>query len=140
MNREVRFTINERPIPQKRHRHFNDKTYNPQRKEKLYYGLLIKQLIKNYETLKEHTLCGPLHVSLSFFMALPKSKKHRESKGLFHANKPDLDNLIKFILDAMSGIVFHDDSYIYKIDAIKCYSEKPRTQVVIKEVIQEKLD
>lgn len=38
-----------------------------------------------------------------------------------HMNKPDLDNLLKFVLDAMEGIVYANDSHITSINSTKSY-------------------
>jgi hypothetical protein len=52
--------------------------------------------------------------------------------GNFHHNKkPDLDNLCKFILDTMNGLVFKDDSQICAMGAKKIYSSKPGTLIKI---------
>ena len=139
MRREISFTILEKPIAQQRHRHHLNKNYNPQYKEKIYYSQLIKNSPDVQETIQEHTLCGPLHVIISFFLPLPKTKWNRDKKGLYNINKPDLDNLIKFILDAMSGVIYADDAYIFKIEATKYNSAIPRTEVTVKEIIQEKI-
>lgn len=29
--------------------------------------------------------------------------------------KPDYDNIIKVILDALNGVVYHDDSQVYRV-------------------------
>jgi hypothetical protein len=40
----------------------------------------------------------------------------------------------------MSGILYQDDRTIFQINAIKCYTaSKPRTEVIIKEVMQEQI-
>ncbi len=38
---------------------------------------------------------------------------------------PDIDNLVKLVLDALNGIVYTDDKLIYAIRAEKVYSEVP---------------
>lgn len=64
-----------------------------------------------------------------FHMAIPKSwsgKKQREAVGQPHIKKPDIDNLIKGLFDALNGIAWADDNQVYKISSIeKIYSEKP---------------
>ncbi len=47
-----------------------------------------------------------------------------------HTQKPDLDNMIKYILDCGNGILWHDDSEIYRIRAEKMWSRKPRTEII----------
>lgn len=45
--------------------------------------------------------------------------------------KPDADNILKALLDALNELAYDDDRYIYKIDVERIYSENPRTEVVI---------
>ena len=38
-----------------------------------------------------------------------------------HWNKPDLDNLTKFVMDSLIGIAYEDDGQVYEIKAKKMY-------------------
>ena len=49
--------------------------------------------------------------------------------------KPDLDNVVKLILDAINGIVFADDKQVVSISASKAYSDTPRTTVQTTEIV-----
>ena len=49
--------------------------------------------------------------------------------------KPDSDNIIKIILDALNGICYHDDSKICRIYFEKKYSEIPKVEITIKEIV-----
>ena len=37
------------------------------------------------------------------------------------ANKPDLDNLVKFVKDALQGIIYKDDQQVVKVVATKSW-------------------
>lgn len=41
----------------------------------------------------------------------------------YPTTRPDIDNYIKSLMDAMNGIVFKDDSQVVSIHAMKRYSE-----------------
>ena len=45
--------------------------------------------------------------------------------------KPDADNILKAILDALNGLAYDDDRYIYKIEIERIYSEEPRVEIEI---------
>ena len=80
-----------------------------------------------------------MKVDIVFYMQIPKraNKKQRTEMiegRIRHMKKPDTDNLIKAVLDALNGIAYKDDSQIYKITAEKKYSENARTEISIKEV------
>lgn len=39
--------------------------------------------------------------------------------GLWHVDKPDADNVVKGILDALSGVAFRDDAQVVDLRAVK---------------------
>ena len=103
----------------------------------------------NYENLVQYTymdqmegvkLEGPLEIGIKLYFPIPKSytKKQREdiSTGkLKYIKKPDVDNCIKSITDALNGFAYDDDSQIIGIIAQKHYTdEEPRAEVMIQEV------
>lgn len=78
----------------------------------------------------------PVRVKCWFLMPIPKSssKKFRAecAEGVkHHVKKPDTDNLVKFVKDCLNGIAWHDDSQVCELSAIKYYSDKPGTVIVI---------
>lgn len=80
----------------------------------------------------------PLEVNIVFYMPIPKgySKKQKAeilSGRLKHTKKPDIDNLIKSVLDALNGLAYADDSQIIKVTAVKRYAETGSTELTIKE-------
>lgn len=72
---------------------------------------------------------GPISVTLIFRMPRPKSLPKRVIE---HIRRPDLDNLIKSVLDPLNKIFYKDDSQIVHLDAKKVYTtEEPGVVVVI---------
>jgi len=75
-----------------------------------------------------HPVDGGCCLHLDFVMPRPKS--HLNTKGevrhrciaLDHLKKPDLDKLIRCVLDALTGVVYMDDSQVVLIDAEKSYA------------------
>lgn len=47
--------------------------------------------------------------------------------------KPDIDNIVKIILDAMNKFAFKDDTQVTKLEVEKRYSEIPRVYIKIEE-------
>ena len=83
---------------------------------------------------KEKPLLMPLAVDLLFGMPIPKQTSKVRTKEMLAGKlvpmkKPDIDNLIKFILDCLNEILFDDDSQIVEISARKIYTVSPRTIV-----------
>ena len=107
-------------------------------KEKKHIAALIKK------STPERILDCPLQVDLVFHMPRPlshygtgrNSDKLKDSAPKMHTKKPDIDNLRKLTMDALTGIVWRDDSLVCKGTTTKQYSERPRTEIFIK-IIQE---
>lgn len=77
-----------------------------------------------------------LEMNILAYFPIPKSvskKKHREMVDAYHLKKPDLDNVIKSIADAVNGYAFGDDSQLAVVTAAKRYSEDPKVVVRIQE-------
>jgi Holliday junction resolvase RusA-like endonuclease len=102
--------------------------FDPKAKEKKLARTKIAELWKQ-EILKE-----PLSLELSFLMPIPKStskKRRQELLGSPHVIKPDCDNLAKFTLDVLTGIVYGDDSCVFDLRINKTYSNEPKTLIKI---------
>lgn len=72
---------------------------------------------------------GPLAVEVDFIMPVPQSwskkKKQQAHNGdLWHTGRPDVDNLLKLVLDAANGVLWIDDAQIASFGASKSYAEK----------------
>lgn len=84
----------------------------------------------------------PLRVDLLFYLPRPKAHygtgrnadKLKSSSPTLHTKKPDIDNLRKLVMDAMTGVFWRDDSIVCKGTTIKRYSERPRTVIKIKKL------
>ena len=66
---------------------------------------------------------------------MPKSysKKKRSDalEGILRPTNKDTDNLVKGVTDALNGIAYADDRYIYVLQAEKKYSEVNRITIII---------
>ena len=89
----------------------------------------------------EKPLCGPVRLSFTAFMPIPASasKKRREAMQagkIGHTVKPDVDNLSKQLLDAMTRLRFwEDDRQVVELVARKRYDESPRWVVDVAESV-----
>lgn len=66
-------------------------------------------------------LTGPVRISVAFF--LPRPKKYSK-RGVYveHLTKPDVDKLLRAILDALKGTVWQDDRQVVVVEAVKRYA------------------
>lgn len=65
-----------------------------------------------------------------FFFLKPISAKKR----IGHTVKPDLSKLVRAAEDALTGIVYEDDSQIVHIMAAKAYGETERVEITVEAV------
>lgn len=132
----IKLTIPGAPIAKKRPR-MNTKTgavYNSQRVEENRVRTLALNALKS----PLEPLRGPLFVKMTFYTPMSKTATQKASKAGYDdrinpipdTRRPDLDNLIKFV-DIFNMLLWIDDSQIYKIEASKYLSLKPRTEIEI---------
>lgn len=78
-----------------------------------------------------------LDMRIKAYYAVPKSdsKKLRARKlagQVRPTKKPDMDNVIKIIADALNTVAYRDDTQIVDCQCRKFYSEEPRVEVTIR--------
>jgi len=120
------------PIAWKRARRKGDRYYDEQVNDKAVYAYIARAALKRFIPVE-----GAVKLTLTFHMAMPKSwsqKKKDAMEGKFCVAKPDLDNYIKFILDAFNEVIWLDDKQVVSITASKVYSSQPKTEVEYDEV------
>lgn len=83
---------------------------------------------------------GPLRLRIDYLIKTPikVAKKDRNviQPGLPCLKKIDLDNLAKFSLDVLKGIVFDDDSQIWHLELTKRWAEINLTTITIWPTLQ----
>jgi Holliday junction resolvase RusA-like endonuclease len=133
----VKVVVGGHPIPQSRQR-FASKTrkhYNPNRLQKQLLQEQLKKLLKEKMLLKppEFPIFAQgtsVAVSIKVYLSRPLAdfkKKTRHPSNLKEEalnnssppSGPDVDNLAKFILDAMNGVTYYDDKQIVELNVSK---------------------
>jgi Holliday junction resolvase RusA-like endonuclease len=79
---------------------------------------------------------GPLEATFCINVAIPKSftrqqRAQIEEGKLYPTSKPDIDNVVKLLCDAMNGVVYADDKQIVDLFVNKVYAEAGSTTVLI---------
>lgn len=127
-----KISLHEKPIPLARPRVTKFGTYNPQKEHVKKWKSLLAQ---KWPYLPYN---GFISIIWDFGMPYPKSLSKRLKKAIEedsatypHVKKPDLSNLIKFVEDAMQGIIFVDDKQIIDITAKKYYCKDPSLNCII---------
>ena len=136
-------TILGKPFPKQSARHtkkgFVYQTKEVKQAEDNVRWQIINQLPKNFIPFTKGVKVLRLLYVFPPLKSFTKKKMKALEKGhlLYKTTKPDLtDNLNKGLFDAMEGIIFNNDSQVCEINhAIKCYGLKPRTEIVLEEVV-----
>jgi len=81
---------------------------------------------------------GPLRVRVYFGLPIPKSETKANKlqmvlRKVFPIKRPDLDNLVKAVLDALNGVAYSDDCQIVTMLSKKNYAEAPYVKVILSE-------
>jgi Holliday junction resolvase RusA-like endonuclease len=137
----IKLTVLGEPSAQPRHRHYtmgsgvqmHVQTYDPATQAKQTFASILQQ------DAPKTPIDEPIMLEMNFYMRRPKShygtgkniSKIKPNAPEWCATKPDVDNLAKFVQDALNKIFYRDDSLICQITCRKLYSEKPRTEITI---------
>lgn len=102
------------------------------------YKQLIAQQVKRHAQCYEPTtaIC---EVNMRFIMPIPQSwskKKKAEMAGKPHGSKPDSDNLIKGLFDAVNGLIWVDDAQVFGGSWSKVYESEGCLPGIEMEVIE----
>ena len=138
----VCFDIEGNPIPKGRPRFRRTKTfittYTP--KKTLDFEDQVRKAAQDAMG-KTDLLETPIAVYLYFRLPIPQSYSKKRTEACLsgsekHIKRPDLDNLIKSVLDGMNGVVFKDDSQITSLHCTKVYSNVAGVNILVKEDLE----
>ncbi len=130
----IEFTVPGLPVPKGRPRVTRYGTYTPKRTQDYEKRVLEAWFTQSGVKMPEGV---PLALLVMVFFPVPQSwskKKRAASLGRPHISRPDLDNIVKSVTDALNGEAFPDDSAIAIINAHKAYAEEGHVFVAITEV------
>lgn len=100
-----------------------------------------EELIKQYFILKYPKYIpieGRVSVTITACFPIPKNTSKANTESMLNnkispTKKPDIDNIVKIILDALNKIAFKDDNQITKLNVEKKYAEEEKIVVKIED-------
>ena len=134
MKKRISFTIEGEPTGKGRPRHGKYKTYTPAKTKAVenniayFYKVNIGHYFEGYVKLK---------LDLYYSIAKSDSKKKKLMKlnnELRPNKKPDIDNVVKLVADALNEVAFKDDTQIIELECRKFYSDIPRIEITIEDL------
>lgn len=136
---EVRFTILGEPKGKARPRFCRNTGHAITPKDTVNYETLVH--MEYVEQCKEARFPDDamLDMRIKAFYSIPKSKSKKVKALMIDGTirptkKPDMDNVIKIIADALNQVAYRDDTQIVDCQCRKFYSENPRVEVSIRTV------
>lgn len=127
-------TVLGEPTGKGRPRFGNGHTFTPKKTRE------YEQLVKESYIGQKGEIFGeePIDMTIKAFYRVPDSKplrfKRAAKLGLeLPTKKPDVDNIVKIIMDSLNGVAYPDDKFIVSLTVTKAYSVEPRVEITIKE-------
>jgi Holliday junction resolvase RusA-like endonuclease len=132
----IQFTVYGEPVAQGRPRattiNGHIRMYDPKKSSdfKNYVRLVAS------EHRPDKLLEGPISLTVKVYKKTLKSFSKKkiaaaESGQLRPTSKPDVDNYVKGVKDALKNVIWKDDSQVVDLHISKWYSETPRIEVTI---------
>ncbi len=119
----IQFFVKGIPVPQARPRTFLHRisgryvTMNPKKTEAWKRSVYAQA----FQHRPRAPLEGPVHLALEFFLMKPRGEGGRD--GAWATQRPDLDNLMKAVMDSLvSAGFFKDDALVVSLEAYKRYA------------------
>lgn len=114
---------------------YTGNVYTPN-KTKDYETLVEQYFLLKYPKFK--ILEGRIKVNIIAYFSIPKNTKKSEISEMLENNisptkKPDIDNIVKVILDSMNKFAFKDDNQITKLEVEKKYALEDKIYIKIEE-------
>lgn len=86
-----------------------------------------------------------LEVEVVAYLPIPKSATKAQRAGMeagtiLPSRKPDVDNVVKVVLDALNGVAYKDDARVYRALVTKYYGTDPRLEIRMKEAGDDGVD
>lgn len=141
MDDVIRFVVPGEPVGKGRPRivTYNGHTHGYTPAKTASYENLVKLMFREQTDRPYFDRNHELALRIDARFAIPKSAgkraRHEMEIGIRRpTKKPDADNLIKTIADALNGLAYHDDSQIVYAEVMKHYGEQPETIVTLWEL------
>ena len=89
-----------------------------------------RQIAEAYEAQSGPCFEGAVTVIIEAVFSIPKSwtraKKAEAAAGKLAPGKPDIDNILKVVLDGLNGIAYEDDKQVVMTQCKKVYADTTR--------------
>jgi Holliday junction resolvase RusA-like endonuclease len=132
------------PIPQARHRAYRGVMWDPSGRQKMLLKIFIRRYLRLSFGVTNDMLpltTSYVSVDLTFLISRPIShfeggNRNNDIRPQFRNVLPtttgDIDNYVKFFMDSVDGIIYHNDRNVVQIRALKLYCNSSRGSTIFK--------
>jgi len=136
---EVSFVVYGEPVAQGRPKFStfggHVRAYDPKKSKDFKEYIKLAAAEHRPDKLFEGQLKLEVKVYKSILKSFSKKKTLEAEQGILRpTTKPDVDNYVKGIKDALKSIIWKDDSQVVEMTVSKWYSEVPRIEVTINQL------
>ncbi len=126
---QVKFEVPGKPVSWARAGSNGSRRFTPPEQAK--YKDRLKNIARKH---CDHPHEGPVVLKVSAFFPIPKSwpkwKQHAATVGLIRpSSKPDVDNVLKMVMDALNEVAYKDDALIVNAEVCAWYQKNPYVDV-----------
>jgi Holliday junction resolvase RusA-like endonuclease len=138
----IEFTVPGQPVPKGRPRFSRGKsfvrTYTPEETKnyEAYVRYFAAQAMRGVKVIEE-----AVKLTVEINLKIPKSESQKRKALMLEGRilptkKPDGDNVLKALKDAINGLVWRDDAQVVDGRYLKRYSESPCLRVTVETIMQ----
>jgi len=102
--------------------------------ELMIRGAYLQYLMEtgdNANRIGSKAFCMDVIAGFNVPASLSKKKQHELLCHESHTKKPDIDNIIKVVADALNGVAYNDDSQMVQVIGVKQYTSNPTSLIIV---------
>lgn len=131
--RELFFKIPGKPVGKARPRWANGHMFTPSRTRE-YEEEVKKCYVEAGGEKAEGN--APIQISVHCFFKPPKSASKAKKKMMLDWDivptvKPDIDNVLKIVMDGLNGVAYEDDKQVISCSCYKAYKDEECVEVIV---------
>lgn len=128
MIKPILYVIEGDPVNLSRSLESQKKIWDEQKAQRQSFSLYVAQIHQ-----ERPFYVGPLELSITFYMKLPKNLPERKNliNGDYHYFRPDLSAMLQFVEKNCEEILYNENSSLSRIIVQKVYDKRPRTEFTI---------
>ena len=98
-----------------------------------------RTVAEEYRLAKGWLMERPVMITVMQCFPIPKGASKKEAQlmrdyRIVPSCKPDIDNVLKVVLDGLNGVAYRDDTQVVCVVSERCYADNPCVEVIVEEI------